>query len=540
MAALALLFQRLPSAHLGRMWITSDTLYPVNVFTDLFVDKFSLGGWQFSIAPCWFPDLLLVGSAFFVTRDVILATILAGFLQFVLLVLGFQLCWRVLKLRNIVAADIATIGVAIAITIFVALQPDRSYPAFYKFFLPQTHVGHLLLIVYAFALAVLMAWPASRSRKTAVCITALYGALCFLSGMSNLLFVVHFLGPISCVLLFFALLRVLPLRDAGKPLLLGWIAALAGAVANKVLFHTTSALAQSVFGLAPMKLAAVTFYKGALGQLGRGEIQHVLALCWLLICTVATLVFLGHTLFSRSERGREAHGYLVTSFLLFAGIASVLSAAAVIIGCSNGLTVFKDYIWTMHYLHPMFFLPLFGWPVLLGTAAWANGRGVRLVLGAACLVVPVVMLARTARPAVPVHRYVPQFVQSLDAQAKQYGLKYGVAGYWQARIITLLSRTGLRVYQVNGSLNAFPWANNIEWYSQSVEDHARRPRFTFVVLGDPLWKISRDTVTGVFGEPAGEARLDSTSSVLLYPERAKSREPHPLLAPFERIDPSRR
>src|SRR5262249_46493471 len=51
--ALLFLFIRLGLSDdnsLGR-WITSDTLYPVNVFTDVLQDGHSLSGWKFTIAP---------------------------------------------------------------------------------------------------------------------------------------------------------------------------------------------------------------------------------------------------------------------------------------------------------------------------------------------------------------------------------------------------------------------------------------------------------------------------------------------------------
>jgi hypothetical protein len=115
------------------------------------------------------------------------------------------------------------------------------------------------------------------------------------------------------------------------------------------------------------------------------------------------------------------------------------------------------------------------------------------------------------------HRYVPDYVRSLDRQAQQYGLKYGIAGYWHARLITLLSTTGLRVYPVDGSLNPFLIVSNAQWYLQSIEDRAQHPCFSFVVLNDPLWKLSREEVVRQIGEPTHA--LDATGiPVLVYSE----------------------
>src|ERR1700719_3837007 len=58
--SLACLYQRLALLSDAPPWINSDTLWPVNLIIDLFVDKYHLNGWQFSIAPCWFPDVFLV------------------------------------------------------------------------------------------------------------------------------------------------------------------------------------------------------------------------------------------------------------------------------------------------------------------------------------------------------------------------------------------------------------------------------------------------------------------------------------------------
>jgi hypothetical protein len=106
-------------------------------------------------------------------------------------------------------------------------------------------------------------------------------------------------------------------------------------------------------------------------------------------------------------------------------------------------------------------------------------------------------------------------VRVIDEVAPTKALRYGYAGYWQARLITLLSRSGVRSYAVDGVMNPFLWANNADWYRQSLEDRSTPPQIDFVVLDDPLFKLSREAAVRAFGEPASEMRVRDTR-VLIY------------------------
>jgi hypothetical protein len=95
-----------------RLWLNSDTLWPANVFTDVFRDHYSLSGWLFSIAPCWFPDVAATGIFWLLTRNVVLATLFAGFIQIALLVGAFHLCRKALAIHASFVQDtfVLTVG----------------------------------------------------------------------------------------------------------------------------------------------------------------------------------------------------------------------------------------------------------------------------------------------------------------------------------------------------------------------------------------------------------------------------------------------
>jgi hypothetical protein len=57
--------------------------------------------------------------------------------------------------------------------------------------------------------------------------------------------------------------------------------------------------------------------------------------------------------------------------------------------------------------------------------------------------------------------------------------------------------------------------SNREWFTESIEDHAKRPCLSFVVLNDPLWNLTRATAVNQAGEPLHE--LDAAGvPVLAY------------------------
>jgi hypothetical protein len=501
------------------MWINSDTLWQANLFTDLFVDHYRLSGWAFSIAPCWLPDLAATGLFLAITGNVILATLLAGFIQIGLLVGALRLCQKVIGIGTSALQDIFLLATGAGLALYVAMHPSAIYPPFYKLFLPQTHIGSLILVLYGFGLALLLIKERTESYAKPAPLLIAYASVCFLAGMSNLLFFTQMLVPLTVTLFFALLLGVLTFKSAYLSMAAGWPAAALGAIANRFLFHASPVSRQAGISLDRVLISLDVFVRGAVGKILAGDLLHILALVWVVVC----LGYILHTIRSLILRSREQVGLsqvlacIFLSCCLLAGIGSILS---IVIGGSNGLAEFKDYVWSMHYLHPVFLLPIFGTALLL---SWiASGvfsrrvcRHISLLLALLTILLPAYEIAISASPRIALSSYRPPLVLFMDKLASTQPLEYGYAGYWQARLITLLSTRGLRAYAVDGALNPLLWVSNREWYTETLEDRAKRPHIDFVVLDDPLWRISREAAVRVLGEPVREVSVENTR-ILLY------------------------
>jgi hypothetical protein len=191
----------------------------------------------------------------------------------------------------------------------------------------------------------------------------------------------------------------------------------------------------------------------------------------------------------------------------------------------GGLVEFKDYDWSMHYQYPLFFGAIFGLALLGDVALTRLPEGslqrLRWLPATACVIVPVVMLLRSPS-AGSLPAYKPPLVKALDALAPQYGLQYGVGGFWQSRAVNMLSNNGLRLYPILSNFEPYHWLSNKYWYTGYPGSRYPRPVYNYIVLDDPLYKIPREAVVARFGEPAAELKAD-TARVLVYNRPADSR-----------------
>ena len=503
---------------LNNIWLSSDTLYPVNVFTDTLIDGYSLSGWKFSIAPCWFPDLVLAGLFLALTQNVILATLFAGFIQIALIVGAFVLIRRAVRTIQPITQDVFLLAAGVGITLFVAIHPDLYYPALYQFFIPQSHVGSLCVVLYGLALALLCVRHVYESGAAPKHLVIIYAVICTLGGMSNLLFMIQMLAPLTVSLGLAIVFTVLPIRTSFVSLGLGWSAAATGAVLNRVLFDTTALSKQSAINYESVMVSLDIFSRGFVAKLLARDHLHVIAALWVLVGVFYVLHIL-RVAMKNSARALSLSQRMTVVFFLSCVLSAIFSAGAIILGGSNGLAVLKNYEWSMHYVHPAFLLPLFGLPLAISWSSLLENpklaRIVAIALGLFALLAPSYYLVGLPSSPKSIRTYVPPFVRFVDDLATREGLQYGVGGYWQARPATLLSKTGIRVYAVDNALQPLLWANNSEWYSKALKNRVIKPRIDFVILDDQIAHMTREQAVQVMGEPTREERFENTR-VLIY------------------------
>ena len=519
--AYAALWRRLAGAGEGvrQLWFNSDTLFPVHLFVDVVRDGYPLSGWRFGIAPCWFPDVPVTGAVYALTRNVVMANMLDGLVQFAILILGFQLCWRAVGVMERRLADVLTLGVGIGFLLCAAWRIEDYYPSIWKLFQPQTHVGTLALVMPAAAVCIRYFRGGFTPRMGRLLLAAA-ALISIAGGMSDPMFIPQMAFAMTVAALLFVWIGLFRFRAVLPPLVASWGGILAGRLLNQVCFSVTDISAQSGFTIDRFTTALGTFLRGMGAHFAHWDLLHLSAACWLVVALGAWLRLVRRLALGKVATGRPQ---MVVFFLVFSALSGLSSAGAIIVGGSNGLVEIKDYGWSAnHYLHSIFYEGAFGWALLLTLALVRRPAPQRLrrAAAAALALIPAVYAASVPAAAVPLHRYAPPFVRYLDAQAARLHLQTGAAGYWEARLVTLFSRQGLRALSVLPSMEPNPWVSNRFWYTGTTDGSKPAPDYTFVIAQQPV-DVNRKAAVTKLGDPDEELTFGN-QRILAYNPSTKA------------------
>jgi hypothetical protein len=110
--------------------------------------------------------------------------------------------------------------------------------------------------------------------------------------------------------------------------------------------------------------------------------------------------------------------------------------------------------------------------------------------------------------------YYPEKVKCIDDFSQKYNLKYGIAEYWDAKQITMLSKQNIRVYTVFDNLGAWYHVTNQNWFYKNGKGKYANPVFTFVLPE----KINKEDLIKNLGIPMDTLYCANGTKIYLYPE----------------------
>lgn len=480
-----------------------EALYPAAFFEEALrgrLDRWST--WTTPFAPYFFPDLPLYGLCRLVAGDALAAVLLYGAAQMLLLATGFRAVIRAGVERG--SRSAAELWLPLTVSSFV-LASALGWTGSGLLLLTYTaafHTGALVVAVWSLALLVRGLRTPGPDRAAATALGFLVAAGVVSDRLVLPLFVVPALLVVAVEL---AASRrkgtpTGPAIRAGATVLL---AALAGLGAHRWI-RSAGGLAIAEFGATDVGRLVER-----LGEISRAPgLGHALVdsffstlgtparlgwLCWILSVAVLSL---SHR--RGVEQGPTAGIVLVCRWCL----ASVLvtAASSLALGVAQyGLKVrYSGILFISRYLLGPYLLPALTLPmiavVLLGPRrAWRAG----LALAAAVSVLTLGLASRTSWKGERLRQ--PEDVACLDRLAAEHGLKTGLAHFYAARRITVLSRRGLHVDQVSERFFPMTW----------IDDSRREGAYDFVLVH----RIDPDVVE-TLGPP--DARADCGSGVLIY------------------------
>lgn len=491
-------------------FFNSDTLFLTSLYRDLMHDGFPLSGWKFPPSPYFFPDMpvwFLLNLLFGPDPGVVNAANL--FAQVGLIAAAAAMMTR----------SVAPVWTMAAITLAAAFGWDQRI--FISLFQPAHHTGNVINSLFASAvmLRFLEMHPEGTDRRPFFAY-ALFSVFLCVATASDRLFVVTFVIPAALALIvalsvqrpvrigpdlrscfpFFLILGVFPA--------LGMV--LVTAADTRGFFrvpHFSPSLDILKFILDPTKttVLAEKFFSALPPVFFFGAVTF--------------LLFLGWQGFQRRRLPRNAAGIFLPVWGFLASLCTI--GAGVTLGSSLGET---DLQYTRRYFVAAFvFLPTAGLSLLWEGSRARIGVFLRIVLSSLFAVAGIAIAA--ARP--PAHPVVSPLAECLDAMRSDLPTRYGIGDYWNSRIATIASKSGVRVNAVEPStLEPHYWIGNFNWY-YGASGH---PAYSFVIMT----ALDAPSVERLWGKP-GRRTTCGSQEIWIYPDERSPLRSHLSAATLDQL-----
>lgn len=469
----------------------ADSLYLPTLYRDLFEEGGRWAGWRLTPAPYFFPDMGLYFLLDALSGPFLHAILAFAVVQQILLVLAVGYLMRTVAPGEGVAVG-QVLAMAAVSALLLAHAAGSLQPMVYAL-LSAFHFSVVLLSLVALALALRTFRGGSRAAAW------LLGAVCVLASASDSLFVVAFTVPAGlCLLLLTGALRPRPWRRLGVAL-----GVMAGAtlVGFQVARRFTVKRASAGFTRLRLDMALESFgsLREAVGEQLRAA--PLLGALWLGLVLTAVAVVVARR---RRWTTLDSPWWGLYAVCLYAVLAVGANVSAVVL---TGLPF--SFRYTLVPLLLPFLLVAFA-GARVPHARWRRWLSLG-ALGLAAVAWGTFIARHPWRLQGPLlSSHSPPLVECLDRHQASHGLAWGVSDYWNAKLVSMFSRTGLRVNQLAAEGHGYHWINNSDWY---LDRRGPRSDYNFVITSG----LDMESFQRRYGPPRDTFRCEGVE-ILVYGE----------------------
>lgn len=498
----ALILLQLDPAHFNN-YFSSDSLFLQSIFKDVFIDKSGFAGWHLNAAPNFFPDMFFYFILNGLTGDFIISSFIYSHLQVLALMLLFGFMIRSV-IPNISFNYLAVSNLMLIPFMWITTFTKDFLITFYLFSISY-HTGAFLMSLLAFTL--LFRILQKQSTQIALFIVV------FLATMSDRLFVVMFIIPAITALIFIH--KFSDRKALLRTILFLLLSALAGYFAFDILkklrwFHVIG-LSWKVFSFENILNSFGVFFNQHLTYLKLRDARGLMVALGIISIALLSIINIKQLKAIFRQKQHAAISDLFY-FLMLVFILAVLFIPVI-----NG-----GYVgWAMlRYNIFAFYIAL----MLFGVYAFRQKLFKKLILRQLSLsliflisLIPLLWkydftkLPDTSRK---FFHYYPEYVAELDSITSKENIQYGVAMYWEAKMITMFSKANVRCYTVFPGLTPWYHVMNKNWYYKGGKGKFANPEFRFLYLNHS------DTLTAInkLGQPEKRIACNNNYFVFVYPE----------------------
>jgi hypothetical protein len=453
------------------------------LFRDIVIDHSRDIKWIVPPATCFFPDLVIYFMVNFFIKNFILAKLITGIVLCVLLLLGFCLLINesVYKINPLHIS----IGVNLLLLFHIASLSAGDFVFTYHLTATNYHLGAYIISVFCLYLA--MRYLRNKTTSNLVVLLLLYT----LTFSSDFLTICHLTVPlfmVSALLLCKKNYRVQAyflLAANCLGLLLGYLLYHYVEGSRAILINSVDKITYLKFNFHAVAKAYSVMLNYHLLFLKTMDVRAIIfILCIIsLILSAAILVKKILTYFKESEISNPELLELVYLTLLVTQVIVLYNAPAI-----TGIFVGYDMI---RYNIYVFFILILNYAYLFHKL-FQSKRFIKYIYLVPSLLtiffsfycIKTYIKTDIKQGADNLFGYYPDYVKKVDELCYQHNLKYGLADFWLAKPITMLSKHNLKVYQVYFDMCPYPHVVNFSWFWGTEDGKTAPPVFNYVLMNN--------------------------------------------------------
>lgn len=458
----------LASPSLEEQLFNSDALYLPALFLNLFHNGGQIRDWYLTPAPYFFPDYILYAVAYVCGKD-----LYSQIVGFALLQASFVLLIIWLLVREITSINKFQVTTIIFITlVFLATGSNGSFA-----YLLNSGYHYGVFLVGLFMVTLWLRYDRLMDKWRKVWILLLISGVAFLSALSDNLTIVQIIAPmvVACTM-FLVINREVRFFYKKTFVILTLFSGVIGSISyNFIVAHKTRYNVK--LGFDKFWVNFSDFIMVVMEVVGSNYLFALILIVYFILVARA---------FQRSIMpvGDKSEIVKLTIFSFFSFCITV-----------GAMLIVTNLPVTSRYL-----IAAFSWPVIIfylfiNDFLKEKFCNFSLVASGVLLVVLVGNVYGEFNRRVLRFDYYPEEISCLDKALKFEKVNNGIAQYWDAKRIQMLSNENLNIAQYLSDLSEMPWITSEKFF---------RERYDFAIISrvaEPQYKISTDYLVRINGAP---------------------------------------
>ena len=473
------------------VYINSDTLYLPSIFRDIFIDSSGLKGWNLNAAPNFFPDFLIYSAINFVFTDFRVAALIYSLLQILIIALLFNAILKALS-KDVGYAHLTVTNLLLLLFPLSALISGDFIFTFYIYSISY-HTGAFIMAMVSLLITLRALNMQGKWNLMLLAISV------FLGVFNDKLFIPAFVFPLVAVIpyLFDNEKRAIARQLLITTISITVISLVAFWGIKKLGFISIISTDWKMFNFSNIIPSFNVMFTQYANYIKNGSMSGVVIILTLFVFIVlsAYLFPILRQIYSDVKGRSRVSLSTQNAFALFAWFfIPVVVFTPVINGSyfSPAILRFNIHAYYFGVLLTGFLLFL----LFRNRKGVANLSGVSVVI-ALVLLVSIYNKRKTDVSLQPLLGYYPERIACIDSVALETQCKYGIATYWDAKLTTMLSKQGVRLYHVFPDLKIWYHVTNKNWYYKQGKGIHANPKFRLIVMNG----FDSTKVVQVLGRP---------------------------------------